>query len=74
LHPRVLRLIAKGREFLVIGIHEPYYQKAYGMIRDREMQTGTWTEGDEVCYVRAVDRWQAGQDAAAAEAAKGGAE
>ena len=57
LHPRVFRLIEKGRHFLVIGVHEPYYKQAYDLIRSREQETGTWTEGDEECYARAIVDW-----------------
>ena len=57
LHPRVFRLIEKGREFLVVGIHEPYYRQVYDLIRSREQDTKTWTEGDEECYARAVIKW-----------------
>src|ERR1035437_6260039 len=38
LHPRVLRLLSKGREFLVVGIHEPYYRQVYDLIREREQE------------------------------------
>ena|GEM_PF-6308392 len=49
-HPRVWKMVAKGRNFLVIGEHEPYYLEAYKMIRDQEMKQGTWTEEDRVAF------------------------
>jgi hypothetical protein len=52
-HPRVWKLIDKGRNFIVIGEHEPYYLDAYAMIQEHEMQQGTWTEEDRIAYMAA---------------------
>jgi len=49
-HPRVWKLVAKSRNFIVIGEHEPYYLQAYAMIRECEMAKGTWSEDDRVAY------------------------
>ena len=49
-HPRVWKLVEKGRDFIVIGEHEPYYLQAYALIREHEMSQGTWTERDRICY------------------------
>ncbi len=57
LHPRVLKLLDKGREFIPIGAHEPYYPAAYAMIRCNERMGRTWTAGDEDAYQDAIDRW-----------------
>ena len=54
LHPRVRKLMAKGRAFIVIGEHEPYFVAAYTMIRNRELETGTWSDIDEECYREAA--------------------
>lgn len=54
LHPRIPRLIAKGRKFIVIGEHEPYYIHAYQLIRNREVETHTWTDEDERIYREAA--------------------
>ena len=52
-HPRVWKLVDKCCDFLVIGEHEPYYLPAYAMIREQEMQQGTWTEDDRIAYAAA---------------------
>ena len=57
LHPRVLRLLAKGREFIVIGVHEPYFKSVYEVIRETEQHTRTWTDQDEERFARAIITW-----------------
>lgn len=53
LHPRVKRLLAKDRDFIVIGEHEPYYMEAYSMIREHEQSKGTWNEEDRIAFAAA---------------------
>lgn len=50
LHPRVKKMLAADKAFIVIGEHEPYYLEAYRMIRDHEMSQGTWTDADRLAY------------------------
>ncbi len=50
LHPRVKKLLAKNRKFIVIGEHESYYMDVYAIIREHETRKGTWTEEDEAAF------------------------
>ncbi len=54
LHPRVLKLAGRDEPFIVIGCREPYFARAYGMIRKQEQKQGTWTEEDERCWLEAI--------------------
>ncbi len=54
-YPRAFKLMRNNKHFLVIASHEPYYLKAYEMIREQEMKQGTWTDEDEALYKAA---WQ----------------
>lgn len=49
-YPRAFKLMDQGKDFLVIGKHEPYYQGAYRTIRINELAKGTWTDEDERIY------------------------
>lgn len=49
-HPRAMKLIRKKKPFIVIAIDEPYFVKAYNLIRDYEKQKCTWSEEDEKIY------------------------
>jgi len=46
-HPRAMKLMDKKKNFIVIADDEPYFIRAYGMIRKREIEQGIWTEEDE---------------------------
>ena len=46
-HPRAMKLMRKKKKFIVIADDEPYFLKAYQMIRNNEQREGTWTEEDE---------------------------
>jgi hypothetical protein len=52
-YPRVAKVITKqqingdGHAFVVICAHEPYFAKAYKMIRAQEKKQHTWTKEDE---------------------------
>lgn len=50
LYPRAAKLMREGKNFIVIAEHEPYFIRAYGMIRDQEKKQGTWTDDDERIY------------------------
>lgn len=54
LHPRVLKLAAKGKPFIVIGCHEPYFREAYDMIECQERRQGTWTRADALAKEQAL--------------------
>lgn len=55
LHPRVLKLAANGKPFIVIGHHEPYFAAAYDMIEGQERRQGTWTSADTHAKAAALD-------------------
>lgn len=44
---RLRKVLMSGKDFLIITDTEPYYRKAYAMIRRNEQENGTWTEEDE---------------------------
>ena len=54
LNPRLNKVLASGKEFLIVTETEPYYMDVYRMIRAQEKKQGTWTEGDEEAYVEAL--------------------
>ena len=47
---RAGRLLRKGASFIVIRDDEPYYARAYGMIRSHECFIGRWNDEDETAY------------------------
>ena len=49
-HPRAVKLLRKRKDFIVIASDEPYFIKAYSLIRNSEILKGTWTEEDERIY------------------------
>jgi len=49
-HPRAVRLLRKRKPFVVIAADEPYFKVAYDLVREREMENGTWTVEDEQKY------------------------
>ena len=53
-HPRAKKLMEQGKHFIVIASHEPYYLRAYAMIRAQETEQGSWTKEDERLYLEAV--------------------
>jgi hypothetical protein len=53
---RVAKLVGRQANFIIIGEHEPYYLKAYGMIRQQEKGQNTWTDDDEQMWVEAIER------------------
>lgn len=53
-HPRAMKLLKKQKPFLVVANDEPYYRQVYDLIRDQEMQNGTWTTSDEWHYEDAL--------------------
>ena len=49
-HPRAMKLLRKKKNFIVVAEDEPYFIQAYNMIRDHEIQKGTWSDEDERIY------------------------
>ena len=55
LNPRLNKVLASGKEFLIVTETEPYYLEVYRMIRKQEKKQGTWTQQDEELYVEALE-------------------
>jgi hypothetical protein len=55
-HPRAMKLMTKQKSFLVVANDEPYYWEVYNMIRDHEMEKGTWVGEDERAYRNAAQQ------------------
>ena len=55
LNPRLNKVLASGKQFLIVTETEPYYLDVYRMIRQQERDQGTWTEEDEERFVDAMD-------------------
>ena len=51
LNPRLNKVLASGKEFLIVAETEPYYTEVFRMIRSQESKQGTWTMFDEARYV-----------------------
>jgi hypothetical protein len=49
-HPRAAKLMRKHKNFVVVAYDEPYFRQVYDLIRDHEMQKGTWTQEDQWHY------------------------
>ena len=49
-HPRAVKLMRKHKFFIVIANDEPYFLRAYRLIREHESPQGTWTTNDEIIY------------------------
>ena len=49
-HPRAAKLMRKRKNFIVIACDESYFMDVYDLIRDSEMQKGTWTIEDQWHY------------------------
>jgi len=55
LSPRLSKVLASGKEFLLVTETEPYYLDVYRIIRQQEKEQGTWTQQDEERYVEALE-------------------
>ena len=53
-HPRAMKLIKKGKPFIVVAEDEHYFLEVYKMIRTHEKLIDRWTEHDEVEFQDAV--------------------
>jgi hypothetical protein len=49
-YPRTMSVLQKDKPHIIITYTEPYFLKAYGMIRENEEKQGTWTNDDEILY------------------------
>lgn len=47
---RAEKLTKKGKRFIVIAVDEPYFMKAYTLIRKTEIAKETWTADCEIEY------------------------
>jgi hypothetical protein len=56
LHPRAMKLMRKKKNFIVIAEDEPYFVRAYGLLREHEIKKGTWTREDEQLCYEAINR------------------
>lgn len=54
-NPRLNKVLASGKMFLIVTETEPYYLAVYRMIREQEKRQGTWTEQDEDNYVETLE-------------------
>jgi hypothetical protein len=52
--PRLQKVLASGKKFLIVTETEPYYIYVYGLIREQERKQGSWTWEDEEAYVEAL--------------------
>jgi len=55
LNPRLQKVLASGKEFLIVTETEPYYLDVYRMIRMQERLQVTWSAEDEERYVEALE-------------------
>lgn len=53
LNPRLNKVLAGGKKFLIVTETEPYYFAVYRIIREQEKSQGTWTDEDEAAYLDA---------------------
>ena len=47
IYRRAFKLMEKHKTFIVIAVDEPYFIKAYEMIKEEETKKKTWTGMDE---------------------------
>ena len=55
---RAAKLSSKRKHFIVIAFDEPYFNVAYGLIRNQEKADCRWTEEDEAEMTQWLDEWQ----------------
>ena len=60
-HPRAFKLMVKNKPFIVIANDEPYFRRAYNLIRNHEVQKGTWTDEDQWLYEVMVENLEGGE-------------
>ncbi|MFA6852167.1 MAG: hypothetical protein WCR34_03315 [Bacilli bacterium] len=53
--PRLQKVLASGKEFLVVTETDQYYMDVYMLIRAGERKKGTWSAEDEERYVSALE-------------------
>jgi len=54
MNPRLKKVLASGKKFLIVTETEPYYLVVYTLIRNQERKQGTWSWEDEEAYVEAL--------------------
>lgn len=53
---RLNKVLAGGKEFLIVTETEPYYLDVYQIIRSQERKQNTWTADDESRYVECLEK------------------
>ncbi len=56
LNPRLNKVLASGKDFLIVTASEPYYIPVFTMVRRQEQSQGTWTPEDEERYIHALQQ------------------
>ncbi len=56
LYPRAMKLMRKRKGFIVIADDEPYFHRAYDLIRTNEKKKGTWTDEDERIFTEWIPK------------------
>lgn len=59
-HPRAAKLMNKRKSFIVVADDEPYFHEVYSLIREHEIQKGTWTNEDQQIYEDATNALKGG--------------
>lgn len=59
-HPRAAKLMNKRKSFIVVADDEPYFHEVYSLIREHEIQKGTWTNEDQRIYEDATNALKGG--------------
>lgn len=54
-NPRLNKVLASGKDFLIVTDTEPYFLDVFRMIRAQERRQGSWTLEDEGRYVEALE-------------------
>lgn len=49
-HPHAFKLAKKRKNFLAIAEDEKYFMQAYELIREHEIQKGTWSDDDQQAF------------------------
>ncbi len=49
-YPRAMKLIEKGKTFVMVSVDEVYFLEVYDKIRNSEKGAGRWTDRDESFY------------------------
>lgn len=53
---RAMKLLKKGKHFVVVAFDEPYYGHVYAKIRQHEKVKGKWTDEDEAEFIERMSQ------------------